>query len=178
MTGADDRFSSIAGGGLRRRPAITAVPDPEPTTPAPAEKAVSPTTKEKAATNKAAVADRARPRSEDVGGTRRVAFRTPEDLDAKLRSRVAADRTSKVHVILDAVEHVENAGIKLEFPTPGTVKSSLFVRPRTATAATPSIQTEVVLDAASVATLDRLADKHQAPTRTAFVLGCLRQYLD
>lgn len=186
MNDADDRFASIAGGGLkRRRPPISVVPAPsevanEAERPAVGErKRQPPRTGGQAEPATPTTGERGRPKSADVGGTRRAAFRVPEDIDAKLRARVRDEGSSKIHVMLDAIEHVVATETKLDFDShkPAPVKSALFTRPRTATAATPTVQAEISMDAASLGTIDKLADKYGAPTRTAFLLACLGEYL-
>ena len=187
MSDADDRFASIAGGGLKKRRATISVV-PEPSEPEEERVAESAPEKKKAAARadgvnsievKPSAGERARPKSADIGGTRRAAFRMPEQIDAKLRDRVRADGTSKVHVMLDAIEHVVANETQLDFSahTPVPTKSALFTRPRATAGATPSVQAEVTLDAESLGTIDKLAAKYGAPTRTAFVLACLGEYL-
>jgi hypothetical protein len=195
MSDADDRFSAISGGLKRRRP-ISAVPDPDPEptppTPEPAlpvdETAPAvPTTPVISKEASSASPRRTTPSADDTsentpvsastGGNRRVAFRVPESTDQLLRDRVRADASSKVHVILDSIEHMVESATPLTFEEPSKNKSSLFVRPRTPTSAMPTVQTEIILDAGSLATIDHLAEQHGAPTRTAFVLACLDAYL-
>jgi hypothetical protein len=182
MSSGDDRFSAIAHVGLKRRPlsqAPTADPAPDvqqterdDTTGTEAPDAVASSTKRR-------TGERPAKRSTETGGTRRVAFRVPEAMDIKLRARVRTDDTSKVNVVLDAIEHVVTEKIQLTFKGRGSdgARSSLFVRPRTPTAASPSIQTDIVLDVQSLTTVDKLAKDYKAPTRTAFLLACLEQYL-
>lgn len=179
MSGADDRFSSIAAGGLtRRRPSITAVPDTDsaqaPQGSPKDDPAPSPATPPETSTRPQ---DKRSKKSDETGGTRRVVFRVPEDLDQLLRSRVASERSSKVHVLLDAVEHVVATTAQLSFAPEESTGTGLFVRPRTAAVATPSVPTEVVIDVRSLVTLDKLAKDYEAPSRTAFFLACLRQHL-
>jgi hypothetical protein len=182
MSNGDDRFSAIAHGGLKRRPL-----SPKPVTDS--APAAEPTQANETAETGALdvlpgptrrrTGERPTGPSAETGGTRRVAFRVPEALDAKLRARARSDDTSKVNVVLDAIEHVVTEKIELSFESRGAngARSSLFVRPRTPTAASPSIQTDIVLDVQSLTTVDKLAKDYKAPTRTAFLLACLEQYL-
>lgn len=187
MTDANDRFASIAGGGLKkRRPTISVAPTPREVATEVDERPADEgrPSAARAATVSGSVrkpdqGQKAQSRSAETGGTRRAAFRMPPDTDSKLRDRVRADESSKVHVILDAIEYVVANQTELNFSAQTSIatKSALFTRPRTATSATASVQTDVTLDAASLGTIDALVEKYGAPTRTAFVLACLGEYL-
>lgn len=177
MTSREDRFASI-GGALTRKPAVRAAPDPpkDPPPEAPADVA------RKATSARPQSAGRtARPKPETksrhaAGGAKRMSFRFNEDVFQALDARARADGTSRVHVVLDAIEKTVGDDMVGEFSENSLPMTGLFVRPRTP-GVRPTVACELAVSAGTVATIDELAATHQAPTRTAFVVRCISRYL-
>jgi hypothetical protein len=180
MTSREERFKSI-GSTLqpRKKRAVRAVPDTPAEKPGGASAAAP---QEPASTSAPPSKRTAQPKSgtkkSDATGTkRRIAFRFKEDLFKALDARARADGTSRVHVVLDAIEKTVGDDMVGKFSEDSRPVSGLFVRPRSPGGVRPTVACELAVDAGTVATIDELTATHQAPTRTAFVVRCIAHYL-
>lgn len=177
MTSREDRFASI-GGALTRKPAARAAPDPprDPRPDAPADVARKATSAGPQSARRTARPKREATRRDATGGAKRMSFRFNEDLFQALDARARADGTSRVHVVLDAIEQTVGDDMVGEFSEDSRPMTGLFVRPRTP-GVRPTVACELAVNAGTVATIDELVATHQAPTRTAFVVRCITRYL-
>lgn len=179
MTSREDRFKSIGSQLGPRKKAVRAVPDTPAEEPSAAAAAVS---QEPTSTSAPSSKRKAQPKSgtkkSDAARTRRrITFRFKEDLLQALDARVRADGTSRVHVVLDAIEHTVGDDMVGQFSEESRPVNGLFARPRTPGGVRPTVACELAVSAGTVATIDELAATHQAPTRTAFVVRCIAHYL-
>lgn len=177
MTSREDRFASI-GGALTRKPAVRAAPNPPKSTPpvAPADVAGEATSARPRSARRTAQPKPVTKRRHATGSAKRMSFRFNEDLFQALDARARADGTSRVHVVLDAIEQTVGDDMVGEFGEDSQPMTGLFVRPRTP-GVRPTVACELAVNAGTVATIDELAATHQAPTRTAFVVRCITRYL-
>lgn len=179
MTSREDRFKSIGSQLKPRKPAVRAVPDTPAEKPPDASAAVS---QEPTSTSVPSSKRKARPKSgtkesDAAGPRRRITFRFKEDLFQALDARARADGTSRVHVVLDAIEQTVGDDMVGQFSEDSRPVNGLFVRPRSPGGVSPTVACELAVSSGTVATIDELAATHRAPTRTAFVVRCIAHYL-
>ena len=180
MTSREERFKSIGSQLKPRKPAVRAVPPDTPAEKPPdASAALSP---DPTSTSAPSSKRKARPKSgskesDAAGARRRITFRFKEDLFQALDARARAEGTSRVHVVLDAIEQTVGDDMVGQFREDSRPLNGLFVRPRSPGGVRPTVACELAVDARTVATIDELAAIHQAPTRTAFVVRCIAHYL-
>jgi uncharacterized protein (DUF1778 family) len=179
MTSREDRFKSIGSQLKPRKPVASAVPDTQAERPPAASAAVSrePTTTSAPSSKRKAQPKSGTKKSDAAGTRRRITFRFKEDLFQALDARARADGTSRVHVVLDAIEKTVGDDMVGQFSEDSPPVGSLFVRPRSPGGVRPTVACELAVDAGTVATIDELAATRQAPTRTAFVVRCIAHYL-
>ena len=179
MTSREERFKSI-GSQLkpRKKPAVRAVPDTPSGKPAGSSAVTPEPTSTTALSSKRKAPPKTATKKSDAASTRkRITFRFKEDLFQALDSRAHADGTSRVHVVLDAIEKTVGDDMVGQFTEDNRPASGLFVRPRSPGGVRPTVACELAVDARTAATIDELAATHQAPTRTAFVVRCIAHYL-
>lgn len=119
-----------------------------------------------------------RSRRGESPGFRPVTLSLPVSLVSQVKARARQEQTSQPDVLMDAVAAtVDRLDVLLDASHSSSESDGLFIRHQATRPVEPMSTLTVRLLSTNLATIDELAAKHEAPSRSALCAVALRDYL-